>query len=128
MKYMLFVLVCLVLCVAYSCHLQHGSDPVREFIPGTYIRYSEHEFGHEYDTLIIRLQNKSAGEYTILRKWKYERVLDGARLEPEYKRTKTSGLYDSQHKLIRETPSGEIYSFDVTEKLLFNGPVKYQKL
>ena len=121
------ILLLILLIVLYSCR-EWKPDTVREFIPGTYIRYSQHEFGHEYDTLVITPQNKSAGEYAILRKWKYERVLDGVWLEPEYKRTKTTGLYNTRHKLLRETESGTIYSFDVTEKILFNGPVKYKKL
>mgnify|MGYP001412525921 CR=1 FL=1 len=127
--YILLIILLLLLLVmlCYSCR-ELTRDPVREFIPGIYIRFSQHEFGHEYDTLVITPQNKSAGEYAILRKWKYERVLDGIWLEPEYKRTKTTGLYNTQHKLLRETESGSIYNFDVTEKILFNGPVKYQKL
>ena len=112
----------------YGCGLINARDEVEEFIPGTYIRFSEHEYGTEYDTLIITLQNRSAGEYSILRKWKYERVLDGERIEPEYKRTNTSGVYNSTHKLLQETETGDIYSFDIKQKILFNGPVKYQKL
>jgi hypothetical protein len=112
----------------YSCGLIKSKDQVQAFIPGTYIRFSEHEFGKEYDTLIITLQNSSADEYKILRKWKYERVLDGARLEPEYKRTNTSAVYISKYKLLQETETGDNYSFDLSAKCLFNGPIKYQKL
>jgi hypothetical protein len=103
-------------------------DGMQTFIPGTYIRFSQHEYGTEYDTLVISLQNKSSNEYTILRKWKYERVLDGSAIEPEYKRQITSGIYNSRYKLLEETESGDIFSFDVKEKLLFNGPAKYMKL
>jgi hypothetical protein len=110
----------------YGCGLIKTRDEVLEFIPGTYIRFSKHEFGTEYDTLVITLQNED--EYRILRKWKYERVLDGERIEPEYKRTVTSGVYNSTHKLLQETETGDMYSFDIKQKILFNGPVKYQKL
>jgi hypothetical protein len=111
----------------FSCR-ETKRDSVREFIPGIYIRYSEHEFGHEYDTLVITLLNESVGKYSILRKWKYERVLDGKWLEPEYKRTETPGLYNPQQQLLRDMETGAIYSFDVDSRVALNGPVKYQKL
>ena len=103
-------------------------DDTQTFIPGTYTRTSQHEFGTEYDTLVISLQNQSANEFNIVRKWKYERVLDGERVEPEYKHQTTSGIYNARYKLLEETESGDIFSFDVKEKLLFNGSTKYQKL
>ena len=112
----------------YGCGLIKTNDEVQEFIPGTYIRFSQHEYGTEYDTLVISLQNKTANEYKILRKWKYERMLDGEKIEPEYKRSLTSGIYNSTHKLLQENETSNIYSFDVKQKILFNGPIKYQKL
>ncbi len=123
----IFVLHIAMLLVLTSCH-SIMKDEVKEFMPGTYIRFSQLEFGKEYDTLIITLQNQSSNEYRIVRKWKYERVLDGSAIEPEYKRSVTSGVYNSVHKLLQETETGDLYSFDAKRKLLFNGPVKYQKL
>lgn len=128
MKYLLFLHLCLMVILTYSCLLKKEKDSIKEALRGTYIRFSEHEFGSEYDTLVITLQNPSANEYKILRKWKYERVLDGQPLEPEYKRVITSAIYQPEHKLLRETETGDLYSFDVNENLLFNGPIKYQKL
>lgn len=112
----------------YGCSFMQAKDEIRDFLPGTYIRFSQHEFGTEHDTLVISLQNESAGEYKIVRRWKYERVLDGKAIEPEYKFTTTAGIYHSGRKLLQERETGDFLSFDVTEKLLFNGPVKYQKL
>lgn len=112
----------------YGCGLLKTKDQVQEFIPGTYIRFFKQEFGTEYDTLVISVQNQTADEYRILRKWKYERVLDGQKIEPEYKRSFTSGIYDAGHKLLRENETGDFYSFDPGQKLLFNGAIKYQKL
>lgn len=111
-----------------SCGSLTTTDEVRDFIPGTYIRFAQHEYGTEYDTLIITLQNKAANEYKILRKWKYERVLDGASIEPEYKRLITSGIYNSNSKLLQETDTGDAFSFDVKKKLLNSGPTQYKKI
>lgn len=125
-KYILMIHL-LILFWIYGCR-EPKPDPVREFIPGTYIRFSQHEFGTEYDTLVISLQNNSANEYKIIRKWKYERVLDGQPIEPEYKRVITAAIYSIENNFLRETETGDIYSFDTKEKLLFNGPLKYKKL
>lgn len=126
MKSLLLVHLCLILLC--SCNLITSKDKVQTFIPGTYIRFSHHEYGTEYDTLVITLQNKSAGEYNILRKWRYERILDGKAIEPEYKQTNTSGVYNSKHKLLQETESGDFISFDPPQNLLFIRSSKYKKL
>lgn len=118
----------LLLLLLYGCGLIQRKDEIRDFLPGTYTRLSQHEYGHEYDTLTISLQNKVAGEYTILRKWKYQRLLDGKLIEPEYKRVTTSGIYNEDRRLLQETETGVFFSFDLTEKVLFNGPTKYQKI
>jgi len=114
--------------VATGCDLLHSADATKVFIPGTYIRFSHHEFGTEYDTLVITLQNESANEYKIMRKWKYERILDGTAIAPEYKRVVTSGIFHSKDNLLQESQTGDLYTFDVKGKLLFKGSTKYQKL
>jgi hypothetical protein len=111
----------------FGCGLRYSINKDRLEIPGTYIRFSQHEYGTEYDTLIITLQNSSANEFRIMRKWKYERVLDDEKIEPEYKRTISSGIYYEEHKILREVETGDVYSFDFRAKILFNGPIKYQK-
>lgn len=104
------------------------SDAIREFIPGTYIRSSQTEFGKEYDTLVITLQSKSANEFKIQRRWKYDRVLDGKPLDPEYKVTETTGLYDGEKKTLQETETLEFFTLDMEKKLLFNGTNKFTKI
>lgn len=103
-------------------------DEVKEFIPGIYTRNAETEFGKAYDTLVISLQNKSANEYKILRKWRYDRVLDGKPIPPEYKVTETSGIYDADKKQLQETETFEFFTFDVENKLLYNGANKFTKI
>lgn len=124
----IFLLHMIVLFLICSCGSFSARDEVKEFIPGTYIRFSQHEFGTEHDTLVITLQNSTAHEYKILRKWKYERVLDGSVIEPEYKRVTTSGIYSTKSKVLQETETGDLFSFEIKGKLLFNGTTKYQKL
>ena len=127
MKLILFLHI-VILVVICSCGSFSVTDEVKEFIPGTYARFSQHEYGTEHDTMVITLQNSTANEYKILRKWKYERILDGSAIEPEYKRMTTSGIYSVRNKVLQETETGDLFSFDVKGKLLFNGSTKYQKL
>lgn len=124
----MLLLIPLFLIILLGCRLFNAADHTEVFIPGTYIRFSSHEFGKEYDTLMITLQNESAHEFKILRKWKYERVLDGKIMEPDYQRVTTTGIYYSADKVMQDPESGNLYSFDAKEKLLFNGDIKYKKL
>jgi len=126
MKILLLLHISLML--LYSCTLVTSKSELESFIPGTYIRFSVHEYGTEYDTVVITLQNQSAQEYKILRKWKYERVIDGTPIEPDYKRLITTGIYKSRQKVMQENETGESYSFDVKEGALFIGSTKYKKL
>lgn len=103
-------------------------DETASFIPGTYIRSSQHEFGTEHDTLIISIQNKEADQYKIERRWNYERVLDGNKLDPEYKQTETSAIYDQKQYVLNETKTGLEYSFDQNKGALFAGTTEYKKL
>ena len=122
---LLHIFILLLIC---SCGNRFSVDKVQESIPGVYIRFSQHEFGSEYDTLVITLQNKSTSEYKILRKWKYERLVDGKEIEPEYKQSITTGIYNAKQKLLQEKETGDTFSFDIKQKLLFAGPTKYKKI
>lgn len=120
--------ICIVAAFLFTGCTSSESDAIKDFIPGTYIRSAQTEFGKAYDTLFITLQNKSANEYKIQRRWRYDRVLDGKPLEPEYKITETSGLYDVEKNLLQETETLEFFSFDTKNKLMFNGANKFTKI
>jgi hypothetical protein len=122
MKNILILLVIFCSCNAIT------KDETESFIPGTYIRSSRHEFGKENDTLIISLQNANARQYRIERKWRYQRVLDGKPIEPEYKITAASGTYSDKEHLLVESTTGLEYSFDIKRNLLFAGTNQYKKI
>lgn len=125
MKHLAFFLsICF---ISMSCEFASTGSDVRQFIPGTYIRSSQHEFGLENDTLIILPQNEMANEYKIIRRWKYARVLDGQKMEPKYEQRQTMAVFDKKESRLVEAPSGDTYSFDPYKKVLFNGTVKYHK-
>lgn len=113
----------IILLVVIGACRELSSDPIPAFIPGTYIRHSVHEFGSEYDTLTIKFIGK---QYAIERKWKYERMLDGQRIEPEYKKTSMTGIYSEG--ILSEQQTGVHYSFDPEKKYLYSGDARYDKL
>ena len=122
MKWLFIIHLCLVAAV-YGCR---DAKPVllQEFIPGTYIRYSSHELGKEYDTLTISVQNKRANQFKIIRRWKYERIGE----QPEYQLITTAGIYDVKESIMEDMETGDLLSFDPKQNCLFIGTTKYQKL
>lgn len=122
MKWLFIIHLCLVAAI-YGCR---DEKPVllQEFIPGTYIRFSSHELGKEYDTLAISIQNPSANQYRIIRRWKYERTGE----QPEYQLITTAGIYYAEENVIEDTENGDLISFDPKQNCLFIGTIKYQKL
>jgi hypothetical protein len=109
-----------------GCGTSDGPDRVQETISGTYVRSSIHEFGSEQDILVVALQNEAANQYTITRKWRYARVLDGKALPPEYKQTSTTATYDAAGKLLRDAGSGETWSYNPEKGVLYAGTTAYQ--
>lgn len=118
--------VLLLMVIASSCNT--SKDEIAEFIPGTYIREGANEFGKEYDTLVISIQNKEAKQYRIVNKWLFARQVDGEVKEPEYKVKESSGIYNPENKMLEESETLDHYTFDVKEKVLFNGTNKYKKI
>lgn len=111
-----------------GCGTNSESKEIMSFIPGTYARQSEGEFGKSYDTLVISLQNKAASQFKIVRHWRYDRVLDGKPIEPEYKLTETSAVFDASSKALQESETLDVFTFDTKAKLLFDGPNKFFKI
>lgn len=122
MKWFFIIHLCLVAAI-YGCR---DARPVmiQEFIPGTYIRFSSHEFGKEYDTLAIALLNITANEYTITWRWRYEKT-DST---PNYQLITTAGIYYPDDKVLEDLESGDLLTFDPKQSCLFIGTLKYQKL
>lgn len=120
------VFALLLMVITSSCGT--AKDDIAEYIPGTYVREGTNEFGKEYDTLVISIQNKESKQYKIVNKWLFARQVDGEAKEPEYKVKETSAIYNHDSKLLEESETLDHYSFDVKEKVLFDGTNKYKKI
>jgi hypothetical protein len=124
----IFLCMTVIFSIFYSCRSFKKEESIRSFIPGTFIRFSQHEFGTEYDTLVISVQNESAKQYRIQRRLKYERMLDGNKIEPEYRKELSSGIYDEKDKLLRILETAEAFSFNPKKKILYAGSTEYKKI
>ena len=113
--------------IILSCNTS-GKDETLEFITGTYVRAGQNEFGKEFDTLVISLQNPAAKEFKIQNRWHYIRQVEGEANVPEYKVRETSGIYNAETKLLEEAETLDHYSFDAKEKVLFDGTNKFKKI
>ena len=125
MKTLLLILSATV--IIYGCNTS-SKDEIIEFIPGTYVRAGQNEFGKEFDTLVITIQNPAAKEFKIQNRWHYIRQVEGEANVPEYKVKETSGIYNAETRLLEEAETLDHYSFDVKEKALFNGTNKFKKI
>ena len=125
MKTVLLILSATV--IISSCNTG-GKDEIMEFIPGTYVRTGQNEFGKEFDTLVISLQNPAAKEFKIQNRWHYIRQVEGEANVPEYKVKETSGIYNAETKLLEEAETLDHYSFDIKEKLVFDGSNQFKKI
>lgn len=114
--------------IFFCCNNETSADVVKTNLPGTYVRASQHEYGKEFDTIAITLQNGAANEFKLNRRWRYERVLDGKAIEPEYKNTTITAMYEEGSKQLKENQTGDTYTFDAAKKLLFAGSTQYEKL
>jgi hypothetical protein len=111
----------------FSC-TNSQNEEILTFIPGTYSRETVGEFGKSYDTLVITLQNKSANQFKIIRRWRYNRVMDGKVIEPEYKITETSGVFNPAAKSLQEKETLESFTFDIKKKMLYEGANQFTKI
>lgn len=113
--------------ISSSCTSAEKDETI-EFIPGTYVRTGQNEFGKEFDTLVITIQNPTAKEFKIQNRWHYIRQVEGEANVPEYKVKETSGIYNAETKLLEEAETLDHYTFDVKEKVLFDGTNKFKKI
>lgn len=121
------MLILLATLIIYGCNTS-GKDEIMEFIPGTYVRVGQNEFGKEFDTLVITIQNPAAKQFKIQNRWHYIRQVEGEANVPEYKVKETSGIYNAETKLLEEAETLDHFSFDIKEKVLFDGTNKFKKI
>jgi len=103
-----------------------GGDTTRDFIPGMYIRFIEHEYATGSDTLIIRhLQDNM---YEIAKRSGVVPIRNGKPLPFKHNKEIWTGIYDEKDGVLREQQKGKIISFIPNENKLLVGASAYQKV
>lgn len=100
---------------------KRGADPVRAFIPGTYVSAASGEFSVAEDTLVITAGEKEA--FTITRHTAYQAILFGKLLPERHLVQHFEGLYDPENRVLNEFTTRRIFRFDPGKRLLLRaGP------
>lgn len=105
-----------------------NKDQTVLFIPGTYVRSEVNEFGRVEDTIKITIQHREVNSFLIEQRWRYERVIDGVRQEPEYKVIADQGIYDPERKLLQNQRNLLLYSFGIKDRTLYFGVFTFKKI
>lgn len=123
MMKVVFLFHVLAIAALYSC--REPKVTITDLLPGSYGRFARHEFGHEYDTIVIS-KGERPGTFLITRRWKYERVKEGSSAEPEYHKATTTAIYSKAAGGLQDMENGDVYLF--ISDALFTGTTKYKKL
>lgn len=128
MKTLLFSL--LTILAGAACN---NSSAVKEFIPGIYAMSFRDSLSpttnvEGVDTLVISKQAQSGSDtYQIIRKTRYQRMLDSVKHAEEVKTVTWVGFFDKEHNIIK-TETEKILAFDLAGESLVIGDKKYKKV
>ena len=110
----------------FACNTE--ADIVRDFIPGTYVQFSENEMGRLNDTLLIDIISPSGHNYRIIRTSSIQRLLDGKAFPWEQRKEVWTGIYDKNKQVLNETKRGKVISFVPERGILLVGTTEYKKI
>lgn len=122
-----YLLVSGVLLLLLACE-SSKSDEIRIFIPGTYVRFSDHEMRKEYDTIKIDVISETGNNYSLVRSSSFQRKLDGKEFPLEYTKEEWTAVYDENKRVLNETRKGKVISFVPEKSILLVGTTEYKKL
>lgn len=122
-----YLIICGLLILLLACQ-SNNRDEIREFIPGIYARFSDHEMRKEYDTIKINVISDAGNNYSLIRSSSFQRKLDGKEFPWEYTKEEWTGVYDENKKVLNETRKGKVISFVPEKNILLVGTTEYKKL
>ena len=122
-----YLLISGILTLLLACE-SNKSDVIREFIPGIYARFSDHEMRKEYDTIKIDVISETGNNYSLKRSSSFQRKLDGKEFPWEYTKEEWTAVYDENKRVLNETRKGKVISFVPEKRILLVGTTEYKKL
>ncbi len=110
-----------------SCQVSQ-TDPLKDFIPGTYKANINQEYSIGHDTLFIKAISNFGNTYQLTRISSFIRKIDGIEYPLERKTKKWVATYDSNNKVLNETAQSAIISFNPDKRKLYVGSRRYIKI
>ena len=123
----MYLLISGILILLLACEPGKG-DEIREFIPGTYARFSDHEMRKEYDTIRISMISGTGNNYSLIRSSSFQRKLDRKEFPWEFTKEEWTAVYDENKRVLNETGKGKLISFVPEKSILLVGTTEYKKL
>jgi hypothetical protein len=106
-----------------------GTDKVKSFIAGTYIRHYVDEYTDSYDTLhIVPITNGGSEGFAITKSMRYQKRFNGNLLPWNYKVQYWSGKYEKASKTLVVEQTGNQVFFDLMKNELSMGIMPYRKI
>jgi len=104
------------------------TPPVAHFIPGTYVTYEEGNFCAAWDTLIIAPAQSQQNLYVVSRRSAFQRNLGEEVYPLERARSKWTGLYDANGKVLQAIGQQPDLSFEPEQNLCTLFGVIYRRV
>lgn len=97
-------------------------------IGGTYTAFFEHEYGRNFDTLVLDKVNDGEDVYQASRRTGLIKKLKGKEFPKELSTETWILIYDSEQKIFREQKEGKIILWDQDKGTIQLGHRTYKKL
>lgn len=103
-------------------------DAVKNFIPGTYIRFAAGDYSKAWDTLYINHYEPSQCTYVIEQRTGYQRIVDGKVQPREHRRRKYIAVIDEQTYQLQDPKTGKYFTFSPERESMLAGSAEYKKI
>lgn len=125
------ILVTAILVLTVTTLVSCGEGPqksMRDFIPGTYVKYDEGPLSQSWDTLRISEYDAAANTFEIQRTTGFQRIEEG-RLQPhEYEAIRMMTLYDALTGQLQDIKKRKTFVFSIEKKTVNVGNAEYHKV
>lgn len=120
--------VLMICCVGWVACGRPVNDAAKEFMPGTYVKFSESDYSKAWDTLRISAYEADQGTYVIQQHVGFQRIV-AAKLQPkEYKSSTSMTVFDESTHQLQDMKTGKFYTFFPDKGTVLAGSAEYAKM
>ena len=125
-KYFLVMLYGLLLSACNN--IFQKTNPVKLSLQGTYINQSAGRYSIAFDTLVISKEYEEGNSFLIDRKVSFQKIRHGVLQSREYHQEHWLTIYDDKTKVLTETKSGKVLSYNPDKQKLYLNNSVYKKI